>query len=243
MYDSLYSGSIKAEALRVLRNNKWGIAIAVSLVTGLLTGGPMAVVRFQLELTELTGGTVVFSSLFIGLLVLILIASLFAPAINMGVTLFYIKLCRGERAGFGDAFTFFSSPKYILKALGLQLVMGVFILLWSLLLIIPGIIAAYRYSLAMYFMARNPEMGIFEAINESKVYMDGNKMSLFVLQLSFIGWAFLAVLTCGIGLLFLTPYMETSNAVFFLRVAGIKSVDDENDGEDVPINNFNENEL
>ena len=107
--------------------------------------------------------------------------------------------------------------------------------------IIPGIIAAYRYSLAIYFMARNPEMGIFEAINESKTYMDGNKMNLFVLELSFIGWIFLAILTCGIGMIFLTPYMETSRAVFFLRVAEIKHVDDE-DVSDKWVSDFNENE-
>jgi len=122
MYDSLYSGNIKAEALRILRNSKWGIAIAVSLITGLLTGGPFSILRFQLDLTSVAGGTFVFSSLFIGLIILILIASLFTPAISMGVALFYIKLCHSKRTGFGDVFTFFSSPKYIFKALGLQIV-------------------------------------------------------------------------------------------------------------------------
>ena len=76
---------------------------------------------------------------------------------------------------------------YFLKAMGLNLFMALFIWLWSLLFIVPGIIAAYRYRLAPYLMAENPNLGIREAVNMSKELMAGHKWRLFCLNLSFIG--------------------------------------------------------
>lgn len=88
-------------------------------------------------------------------------------------------------------------------------------LAWSLLFVIPGIVAAYRYSMATYIMAENPGMQATEAIERSKALMDGRKGDLFCLDLSFIGWALLATLTAGIGYLWLTPYMTVSRAAFY----------------------------
>jgi len=93
--------------------------------------------------------------------------------------------------------------------------MIIFVLLWSLLLIVPGIIAAFRYSMSFYILADNPDMGIMEAINESKRMMRGNKWKFFCLNLSFIGWAILGVLTLGIGYLWLTPYIEVTMIAFY----------------------------
>ena len=97
---------------------------------------------------------------------------------------------------------------------------GLLIFLWTLLLIIPGIIAAYRYALAPYLMAENPDMGIWEAIDRSKALMQGNKARLFWLQLSFIGWRLLSGLTLGVGALWLCPYMNAADAAFYLEVTG-----------------------
>ena len=80
---------------------------------------------------------------------------------------------------------------------------------------IPGIIAAYRYSMATYIMAENPTIAPTEAIERSKALMDGRKGDLFCLDLSFFGWALLTVLTAGIGALWLTPYMAVSRAAFY----------------------------
>ena len=88
-------------------------------------------------------------------------------------------------------------------------------LLWSLLLIIPGIVAAYRYSMAFYILNDNPEMSAKAALDESKRMMAGYKGKLFCLQLSFIGWGFLCLFTLGIGYLWLTPYIQTSMAYFY----------------------------
>lgn len=98
--------------------------------------------------------------------------------------------------------------------------MALFIWLWSLLFIVPGIIAAYRYRLAPYLMAENPNLGIREAVNMSKELMAGHKWRLFCLNLSFIGWGILSALTCGIGDLWLNPYIYAANAAFYVDRTG-----------------------
>lgn len=89
---------------------------------------------------------------------------------------------------------------------------GLFTWLWSLLLIIPGIVKAYSYRLAIYIKAENKEMGALEAIKKSKALMDGHKLEWFVLDLSFIGWALLVGVTFGIAAIWVTPYMEVTYA-------------------------------
>lgn len=93
--------------------------------------------------------------------------------------------------------------------------MMVFVLLWSLLLFIPGIIMAFAYAMTPYILVENPEMKAIDAIRKSRSMMKGHKFDLFYLELSFIGWILLCILTLGIGLLWLVPYMETSIAAFY----------------------------
>jgi uncharacterized membrane protein len=104
--------------------------------------------------------------------------------------------------------------RYFGKALALYFLMLLFVLLWMLLLIIPGIIAGFSYSQAWYLLANDPSLGAMEAIGRSKAMMQGHKGRLFCLALRFIGWGLLCVLTLGIGLLWLVPYMSTSMACF-----------------------------
>lgn len=90
-----------------------------------------------------------------------------------------------------------------------------FTYLWTLLFIIPGIIMAYAYSMAIFVANDNPELTPMEAIKKSKELMRGHKWDLFVLDLSFIGWILLCCLTCGIGFIFLAPYIEMAHAEFY----------------------------
>ena len=96
---------------------------------------------------------------------------------------------------------------------------GLYIGLWSLLLIIPGIIAYYRYSMTGFILSEHPELTANEAIALSKGMMRGNCWRLFCLEFSFIGWIFLAALTLGIGSLWLVPYMQTAFAHFYREVS------------------------
>ena len=104
------------------------------------------------------------------------------------------------------------------RSIGGMVLVYVFTFLWSLLLIIPGIIKAYSYSLTPYILIDNPELSPREAVRRSQQMMQGQKFNLFYLQLSFIGWSILACLTGGIGFLWLLPYMQTSQAVFYQNI-------------------------
>ena len=91
----------------------------------------------------------------------------------------------------------------------------IYIFLWTLLLIIPGIIKSYSYALTPYILVEHPEMSANEAIEESMRLMDGHKFDLFYLQLSFIGWAILSILSLGLGGFWLIPYQMTAQAAFY----------------------------
>lgn len=91
----------------------------------------------------------------------------------------------------------------------------IYIFLWTLLLVIPGIIKSYSYALTPYILVEHPEMSANEAIEESMRLMDGHKFDLFYLQLSFIGWAILSILSLGLGVFWLIPYQMTAQAAFY----------------------------
>lgn len=100
------------------------------------------------------------------------------------------------------------------------LLMTVKILLWTLLLIVPGIIKSFAYAMTPYIMVDHPEYSCKEAIKESEKMMTGHKFDLFWLYLSFIGWFLLAILTAGIGLFWLIPYVENAQAAFYQDLKG-----------------------
>ncbi len=155
-------------------------------------------------------GAIAGVSIIYGLVIFII-----GGAIELGIRNYFLKLNYDMNPEVGELF---SRMKIFGRALGLRIVMAIFIILWSLLFIIPGIIAAYRYSMATYLMAENPDMGILEAIDKSKEMMIGNKWRLFCLDISFIGWHILCALTAGLGYLLLHPYMESARAHFYLTL-------------------------
>lgn len=93
--------------------------------------------------------------------------------------------------------------------------MSLLIVLWSFLFLIPGIIMAFAYFLTPYILVENPEMKVSDALRKSRMMMKGHKFDLFYLELSFIGWILLGILTLGIGYLWLIPYMYTTVAAFY----------------------------
>lgn len=99
----------------------------------------------------------------------------------------------------------------------------VFIFLWSLLFIIPGIVKAFAFSMSEYIIADNPDISPTEALDKSQELMKGNKWRLFCLLFSFIGWFILSGLTFGIGLFFLIPYVNTAIANFYVEIRGTKN--------------------
>ncbi len=213
----------------------WGLALAVTLVAALLGGGMRGGIQFNfnfnsndfsdayntgtpnlaalLSLLHLPEAGLRAAARWASVATLYGIAVfLIGGAVELGHSLFYVRLMRGENPQFE---TLFSRFEIFGKALGLRLFMALFVLLWSLLLVIPGIIAGYRYRMAPYLMAEHPEMGIRQAVDESKRLTAGYKARWFCLDLSFIGWGFLCLLTLGIGFLWLNPYMSAASAEFY----------------------------
>lgn len=130
---------------------------------------------------------------FIGFIVVMLISG----ALEFGVTSYSMKLARNEEVQFSCLFSGFN---YLFKALGLMLLMMLFVFLWSLLFIIPGIVKAYGYSMAFYILVENPEMGVYECLKESTRITQGYKFDLFVLELSFLGWGLLGALALTLSM-------------------------------------------
>ena len=98
-----------------------------------------------------------------------------------------------------------------------------FIALWTILFIIPGIVKSCSYALTYYIKNDRPELSATEAITESRRMMDGFKMKYFMLQLSFIGWIIVGILTLGIGMLWVSAYMEAATAHFYEEVRAEKA--------------------
>ena len=96
-----------------------------------------------------------------------------------------------------------------------NLLQSIYIVLWTLLLIVPGIIKSISYSQTFFVLKDNPELKNNAAIERSMAMMEGHKMEYFCLILSFIGWLLLGILTLGIGLLWVNPYIATATAHFY----------------------------
>jgi uncharacterized membrane protein len=121
-------------------------------------------------------------------------------------------LSRGREVKFSEMFNGFN---HFVVALGAYLLMVLFVFLWSLLLIIPGIIASIAYSLTFFILAEDPTLSPMEALRKSKKMMYGYKWKYFCLGLRFIGWALLCLLTLGLGFIVLLPYIQASYAKFY----------------------------
>ena len=124
-------------------------------------------------------------------LFLSILTSLLSLVLSAGFVMYCMAILRGERAEYLSLFDGFSIAG---KFIALHIVKTAFISLWSMLFVIPGIIAAYRYRFAEYNLYENPELSVFEVLDMSKRQTMGYKMQLFALDLSYFGWACLAVL-------------------------------------------------
>jgi uncharacterized membrane protein len=135
--------------------------------------------------------------------------------IMLGVALVYLRFIRKEKYEYDDLFDGF---KQFGSACITYLVMVVFILLWAVLLIVPGVIAALAYSQTFFLLADNPSLRPLEALKKSKEMMMGYKWQYFRFLCRFIPWLVLAVIPLGIGLLWFIPYMLTSQAHFYEKL-------------------------
>ncbi len=189
----------KNRALSALEN-KWGNFVAITFVFGLISG-----------ITQVLLGNEVGPAILnlIGLVLFIL-----ALPLTWGYQTLFLGAVRGGEATAKDLFEGYNKELFS-RVLTTTLLYYVYVFLWSLLLFIPGYIKSYSYAMTPYILKDNPEMKNNAAIEESMRMMDGHKLELFLLDLSFIGWAILSILTCCIGFLWLVPYMNMARVNFY----------------------------
>ena len=144
-----------------------------------------------------------------------LVSILIFPALLIGQKKTYLQNAQGEKTGLKYLMAGFSNYG---DSILLYILTSIFTMLWSLLLIIPGFIKMLSYSMAPYILAENPQMSALEAINLSKRMMDGHKWELFTLYLSFFWWIMLCVVTFGIAVIYVGPYMEATVANFYIQL-------------------------
>lgn len=137
---------------------------------------------------------------------------LITGAFTLGFVTIYLNISRDDDVEFMQLFIGFSD---YLRAFLAYLLIGIFTILWSLLLIIPGIIAAYSYLLTFFIIADDKSLTALEAIQKSKEMMKGYKWKAFCLSARFLGWSILCILTLGLGFLWLLPYIGMSFAKFY----------------------------
>ena len=222
---------------QIARDNlrgRWGMAVVAGVVASLLgaTGSGINInldesttyeleallshIRngwpgiYQLLVTFITAAVALSLAVAVGLFTL-------GSIISLGYHKFHLDLYDPEStASLGTLFKFFPHWK---NAVLTRLRKTLIVLLWTFLLIVPGIIAAYNYAMTDYILAENPSLKPKEAMARSKALMEGNRWRLFCLECSFIGWALLCILTLGIGALWLEPYTKAAEAAFYRDLA------------------------
>ncbi len=230
---------------------KWLIAVAVGLVASILGGigsnGPEFKVNIDgsnMSMNFNLAGQTIYSTgtngglnsevgaFIAGGLGFIIIAALFMAVIyfilgsfiGVGYAKFNLNLVDKKETAFETLFEYFSHWKTTTVA---RLLRALYVFLWSLLFVIPGIVAGFSYAMTDYILAENPELTATEAIEQSKSMMMGNRWRFFCLQFSFIGWDILATLAFGIGHLWLTPYKQAAYAAFYREVSGTEVYENE----------------
>jgi uncharacterized membrane protein len=178
----------RAKAWAACKGN-WGVAILSLIIVSIITGicGVIPAVGSLITLV-ITG------------------------PLMLGLAVVFSKLIQGEKAEIANLFDGF---KNFVNSFLLYILNSLFTVLWSLLFVIPGIVMSYAYSMSFYILKDNPELSANEARKQSIEMMRGNKWRLFCLDLSFIGWVLLSILTLGILMLWVSPVQQASHAAFY----------------------------
>lgn len=143
-----------------------------------------------------------------------------SSTLSLGLTFVFLSISRHTPVHISHLFVFLKNGKQILRSILGYIVPGIYIILWSLLLIIPGIYKAFCYAMTPYILVDHPELNVRQAIDMSVRIMKGHKWHYLVLGLTFIGWGILCLFTLGIGFIWLIPVIHATNAKFYLKISG-----------------------
>lgn len=216
----MYARDYRLTARQNLQGN-WGYSVLVALIAAILGGG-ISTLTFELDIDmemvydytprlARVAQKLAYVSTGLGLIQFIV-----GGVIKLGNCTYLMKQYDGEHGEVSDLFSHFDR---FADGFLLNLLTYLYTVLWSLLFIIPGIVASFSYAMAPFILTENPDMSAKEAITASKELMRGHRWELFCLRLSFIGWILLCALTIGIGDLFLRPYMAAAETAFYRNLS------------------------
>lgn len=220
---------LKDNAKKFFKFNYWKmvlVALVLSMAGGGGSGGSVSFSRsYTYTLDELDDAGVLaflvgFFIAFSVIMVIGLAVSVFLLyPLHVGAQRFFV-VSHYQKAELGElGYAFSNDYINVVKTMFLR---GLFTMLWSLLFLIPGIIKSYEYRMIPYILAENPGIDSKEAFAVSKQMMDGNKWEAFVLDLSFLGWTFLSLFTCGIlAVFYVNPYIHMTNAELYVALKEI----------------------
>ncbi|MBO4232355.1 MAG: DUF975 family protein [Bacteroidales bacterium] len=201
-------------AARESLSGRWTTFVLTTLIFSIIVGAIDVISNFPAIRSGMYWSTVYHTSSSFYSVIGLLVSIFVLLPLSYGFALIFLRLVRNDDTLDPVTGLFYGFNDYG-RAIAIQLLVGIYTFLWSLLLIIPGIIKAYSYSMSVFISYDNPELSTDDCINKSMAMMEGHKFDLFLLDLSFIGWGILALFTCGIGFLWLVPYIQTSHAVFY----------------------------
>ena len=223
-----YAEDFRAIAREALRG-KWPTAVLTGFIASLMgaciatAGGgssnssdrnssTKAIIQdFQVTQFWEKFGTLIMIGIVV-LVVWLIVTLIIGGAGKLGYATFNLNLVDHKAASLSNLFSQFHR---LWDGFCMNFLMGLYTILWALLFIIPGIVKAYEYTCVPYILAQHPDMNYREVLSYSKSMTNGHKFDIFVLRLSFIGWEFLGALLFGIGVLFVTPYIELTNGEMY----------------------------
>ena len=231
---------------RTAFHSQWGIAILVSLFTGIFTLASDAISTVSQIVANPEKYLALFDKDLLNkiidfyndnyriFLIVSLAISLFLTIIKYGEYKVFTDVVEGKDASFSSVFDGFLYP---VKAVAANAYVLILVIMWTLLFIIPGFVAAIKYSMTYYIIAENPDVPITDAVDMSKNMMEGHKLDYVMLILSFIPWLLLIIITFGLASIYVTPYMNTAYAQFYVMVRDEYNMGNEEVRED---NDFGE---
>jgi len=234
MIFSMPGSAVKAAARKLIFDNAPGLFFVCILYIVLITAATWFPFRLpgrisaqdiysRLASGQLPGLSIIYTDFKLSGVFPAILLILLHPVLNTGFKRFCLKVARNKKAGLGDILHCFLC---MLKVISIFIITSVLVFLWSLLLIVPGIVAGYRYRQAYYIFLDDPGKGVLQCITESKFLMYGRKLDLFTIDISFVGW-FIALaallmspypLVIPVIMIWLSPYVGLTRAAFYENI-------------------------
>jgi len=192
---------LKLKAKSQLQGN-WGSAISGVLI--------ILIIEFFVN----TLSNRVYNDLSLYLVLSLILSMIYIP-LCLGMSILFLKIARNEDVGYLDVFLGY---KNTWKVIGVTILSSIIIFLGYIFFVIPGIILSYMYSQIYFVLVDNPDIGVIECLRKSRELMVGEKLNFFVLELSFILWILLVLVTFGIASIYVMPYYETVLANFYIDI-------------------------